>query len=300
MTTGAEARRPGAAIPVLAVVGVGLIGGSFAAALRQAGHVDRVLGVGRSRATLERARELGLIDEPATLEQAAREADFVLLSAPVGALESALAGLRPFLRPQAVVTDAGSTKEDVVRAARRALGAQAVQFVPGHPIAGSEAAGPQAASAGLYRGRTVILTPLPENRPADVSRVEAAWQACGARIRTMDPGSHDAALGAVSHLPHWLAALYMLYVAEGPDASRRLELAGSGFRDFTRIAAGSPEMWRDIFLSNRTAMLHEIQALKTVLQDAERALSGGDGPALLDLLERAARARRAWNGEGSE
>jgi len=295
--TGPSVAAP--AVPVLAVVGVGLIGGSFAAALRRAGQVGRVVGVGRHAGTLERARELGLIDAIGSLEDAAR-ADLVLLAAPVGAMESLLAGLRPHLRPDTVVTDAGSTKHEVVQAARRALGAQVGQFVPGHPIAGSDATGPDAASADLYRGRTVILTPLPENGDAGPARVRQAWEACGAQVRAMDPAEHDCALAAVSHLPHWLAALYMLYVAECPDAGRRLELAGSGFRDFTRIAGGSPEMWRDIFLSNRTAMLQEIQALNTVLQEAEQALSRQDGQALQSLLERAAGARRAWGGERSE
>jgi len=299
--TDREAARPAAApsIPVLAVVGVGLIGGSFAAALRQAGQVGKVLGVGRNAATLERARALGLIDAAATLEEAGR-ADLVLLAAPVGALEGLLAGLRPHLRAGTLVTDAGSTKQEVEQAARRALAGQVGQFVPGHPIAGSDATGPEAACAGLYRDRTVVLTPLPENPDAAVARVRGAWEACGALVRTMDPASHDSALAAVSHLPHWLAALYMLYVAERSDAARCLELAGSGFRDFTRIAGGSPEMWHDIFLSNRTAMLHEIQALKAVLEEAERALSRQDGQALQSMLERAAGARRAWSRERSE
>jgi len=279
---------------VLAVVGVGLIGGSFAAALRQAGCVEKVLGVGRHPASLARAAQLGLIDEAVTLEQAAREADFVMLAAPVDSLGGILAALAPGLRPDAVVTDAGSTKESVVCAARAALGDRIGQFVPGHPIAGSDAAGPDAADAALYRDRNVILTPLPENDPGRVARVADAWRACGAQVREMPAADHDAVFASVSHLPHWLAGVYMAQVAAAPDAPRRLELAGTGFRDFTRIAGGSPEVWRDIFLSNRKALLAELAGLRTALDQAERALAEGDGQALQDLLEQACRARRGW------
>ena len=282
------------AVPVLAVVGVGLIGGSFAAALRRAGHVGRVLGVGRQPAALARAQALGLIDEAVTLEQAGRQADFLMLATPVSSLGGILAGLAPVLREDAVVTDAGSTKQDVAAAARAMLGARIGQFVPGHPIAGSDAAGPDAAEAGLYQDRNVILTPLPENDEARLQRVALAWQACGARVRTMSAADHDAVLASVSHLPHWLSALYMAQVAAAPDAAVRLALAGTGFRDFTRIAAGSPEVWRDIFLSNRQAMQNELSALRAVLDRAERALAEGDGQALQALLEQACQARRDW------
>src|SRR5690606_2751570 len=159
--------------------------------------------------------------------------------------------LRPHLRPDAVLTDAGSTKLEVVQAARSALGDRIGQFVPGHPIAGAERSGPAAADAGLYRDRSVIVTPLPENTPAGVARVRDLWQACGARVIEMDAEAHDRVLGSVSHIPHFLSAAYMAQVAGADDAALRLAMAGSGFRDFTRIAAGSPEMWRDIFLSNR-------------------------------------------------
>jgi len=282
-------------IPVLAVVGVGLIGGSFAAALRRAGRVGRVLGVGRRPQTLARARELGLIDEAATPAEAARQADFLLLAAPVNSLGAILAELAPALREDAVVTDAGSTKQDVVAAARAALGARIGQFVPGHPIAGSDATGPESADAGLYRGRNVILTPLAENGEARVLRVAQAWQACGAQVREMPAGQHDAVFASVSHLPHWLSALYVAQVAASPDAALRLQLAGTGFRDFTRIAAGSPEVWRDIFLSNRTALQAELAELRAVMERAERALADGDGDALQALLEAACRARRDWS-----
>ena len=248
----------GPLIPVLAVVGVGLIGGSFAAALRRAGQVGRVLGVGRNAASLARAVELGLIDEAVSAEDAAARADLVLLSTPVGGLKNVLSRMLPHLGAATVVTDAGSTKAEVVDAAREALGERVGCFVPGHPIAGAERTGPEAADAKLYAGRTVILTPLAENCAASINQVRRAWQACGASVIDMDAGAHDRVLASVSHLPHLLSSVYMEQVATAADARTRLDLAGSGFRDFTRIAAGSPEMWRDIFLSNRDAMLAEL------------------------------------------
>lgn len=281
-------------VPVLAVVGVGLIGGSFAQALREAGAVEQVLGVGRNTASLEEARALGLIDEIATLASAAARADVILLATPVAALGPTLSAMLPHLRAGAILTDAGSTKQDVVAAARDALGERVGCFVPGHPIAGSHASGPAAAHAGLYRGRDVVLAPLPENADADVARVQALWETCGATVRRLDPATHDSVFAAVSHLPHWLAAAYMAQIALSDDAALRLGLAGTGFRDFTRIAGGSPEMWRDIFLSNKTAMLRELDALRAVLERAEHALRDEDGEALRQWLTLASDARRNW------
>lgn len=287
----------GPLIPVLAVVGVGLIGGSFAAALRRAGQVGRVLGVGRSASSLARAVELGLIDAAVSAEDAAARADLVLLSTPVGGLKNVLSRMLPHLGAGTVVTDAGSTKAEVVDAAREALGERVGCFVPGHPIAGAERTGPEAADAKLYAGRTVILTPLAENSAASISLVRRAWQACGSSVIDMDAGAHDRVLASVSHLPHLLSSVYMEQVATAADARTRLDLAGSGFRDFTRIAAGSPEMWRDIFLSNRDAMLAELADVRAVLDRAERAIADGDDAALLALLDTAAQARRNWQKE---
>jgi prephenate dehydrogenase len=287
----------GPLIPVLAVVGVGLIGGSFAAALRRAGQVGRVLGVGRSASSLARAVELCLIDEAVSAEDAAARADLVLLSTPVGGLKNVLSRMLPHLGSATVVTDAGSTKAEVVDAAREALGERVGCFVPGHPIAGAERTGPEAADAKLYAGRTVILTPLAENSAASISLVRRAWQACGSSVIDMDAGAHDRVLASVSHLPHLLSSVYMEQVATAADARTRLDLAGSGFRDFTRIAAGSPEMWRDIFLSNRDAMLAELADVRAVLDRAERAIADGDDAALLALLDTAAQARRNWQKE---
>lgn len=284
----------GAALPVLAVVGVGLIGGSFAAALRRAGAVARVLGVGRNRKSLEQAMEIGLIDAEVSLETAAREADVIFLAAPVGATQALLEALRPGLREHTLITDAGSTKLSVVQAARAALGERVGQFVPGHPIAGAERTGPAAAMVDLYQGRTVILTPLDENSAETRLCITRLWEACGARVIAMEPETHDQVLASVSHVPHFLSSVYMWQVASADNSDVRMELAGSGFRDFTRIAAGSPEMWRDIFLANREAMLSEITEVRKALDRAEQALQAGDDAKLLDFLERAALARRFW------
>lgn len=281
-------------VGVLAVVGVGLIGGSFAAAMRQAGAAQTILGAGRQSQTLARAQRLGLIDKAVSLEEAAATADFVLLSVPVGATGAVLARMAPHLRPGTLLTDAGSTKADVAQAARSALGERIGQFIPGHPIAGAEATGPEAARADLYQGRTVVLTPLPENPEAGRRLLRGAWEACGARVVNMQPEAHDAALASVSHVPHFLASVFMGQVAAAADSDQRMALAGTGFRDFTRIAAGSPEMWRDIFLANRHAVLEELARFRAALEQAEQTLRDDDAQGLYDFLERAALARRFW------
>jgi prephenate dehydrogenase len=293
MNAAAEAAGQ-ARVDVLAVVGVGLIGGSFAAALRAAGRVGRVLGVGRHAHTLQQARRLGLIDEAVDLRQAAASADLTMLATPVGAMGRILSELKPHLRAQTLITDVGSTKADVARTARAALGESAAQFVPGHPIAGAERTGPEAADATLYRGRNVVLTPLAENSMDARLRLTALWEGCGARVLTMEPEAHDVVLASVSHVPHFLASVYMEQVAASRDSDVRLGLAGTGFRDFTRIAAGSAEMWRDIFLANRTAVLSELREIRQALAQAEQALEREDGQDLYDWLERAALARRLW------
>lgn len=284
----------GPLIPVLAVVGVGLIGGSFAAALRRTDQVRRVLGVGRNARSLAQAQALGLIDAAVSLKEAAQQADLILIATPVGGLETVLSQMRLYLRDATVLTDVGSTKAEVVQTARRVLGKQSAQFVPGHPIAGAERSGPEAAIATLFEHRDVVLTPLAENPPQAIALVRSAWQACGARVLDMTASAHDQVLASISHVPHFLSSVYMAQVAQAADATTRLALAGSGFRDFTRIAAGSAEMWRDIFLSNREAVQTELTAVRKVLMQAEAALQAQDGSALQALLEQAAQARRNW------
>jgi prephenate dehydrogenase len=283
------------AIDRLVVVGVGLIGASFALALKEAGAVRRVVGVGRSRANLEHALTQRAIDEaapdPAT---AADGADFVLLATPVAAMAGAFARLAPRLSPGAVVTDGGSAKQSVIAAARAALGSRFSQYVPAHPIAGSDESGAAAATAALYRGREVILTPVAETPPAAVERVRAAWQACGARVTEMDAAEHDAVLAAVSHLPHLLSYALVRELASRPDGAAVLAHAGSGFRDVSRLAASNPEMWRDICLANRDALLAELRRYQDELGRLGTALERSDGAALEQAFAAARAARRAW------
>lgn len=277
------------------IFGVGLIGGSFALALRRAGKAGQIVGVGRSAASLARAQELGIIDAVATDPAAAVDgADLVLLAAPVAQTEAILAAIAPHLAPDAIVTDAGSTKSDVVAAARRALGGKVAQFVPGHPIAGREKHGPEAALADLYIGKKVVLTALPENRAADVERVAAAWQACGAVIHRLSPQEHDAVFASVSHLPHVLAFALVDDIAGKPHAATLFQYAASGFRDFTRIAGSSPEMWRDITLANRDALLTEVDAYLAQLTAMRQMIADSDGAALEKIYASAQHARLQW------
>ena len=279
----------------LVVVGVGLIGGSFALALKAAGAVDHVVGVGRRQRTLERARDLGLIDALGTLEESTlSDADLVLVSVPVAQTGEVLAAIAPHLRSTTLVTDAGSTKQDVVAAARGALGNRIGQFIPGHPIAGTEHSGPEAAFAELFRGRKVVLTPLAENSAQDVARVRQVWERCGARVQEVGVTEHDRMLAAVSHLPHALAYALVDHVAGRPGGDRFISFAAGGFRDFTRIASSHPEMWRDICLANRTELLAELDGYSDVLQELRGIIERGDAVALQALFERARDARNQW------
>jgi prephenate dehydrogenase len=279
----------------IVIFGVGLIGGSFALALKRAGAVQQVVGVGRSAASLARAQQLGIIDAVgASVADALRDADLVLLAAPVAQTEAILAAIRPHLQAGTVVTDAGSTKSDVVAAARRALGDKIAQFVPGHPIAGREQNGPEAAIVDLYHGKKAVLTPLPENAPDAVARVADAWRRCGAVIHQLTPHEHDRVFAAVSHLPHLLAYALVDDIAHKPHAELLFQYAASGFRDFTRIAGSSPEMWRDISLANRAALLDELDGYQAQLTRLRALLAQGDGAGLEALYGKAQQARHDW------
>jgi prephenate dehydrogenase len=280
-------------IDTLAIVGTGLIGGSFALALKQAGAVREVLGVGRNPARLTVARELGLIDRAVDWAQAG-EADCILLALPVGETEAVLRRLAPHLKPGAIVTDAGSTKANVVAAARAALGERFADFVPGHPIAGSEQSGPGAARADLYRGKRVVLTPQADTRADAVATVRALWEAAGAQVETLDPVQHDRIFAAVSHLPHLAAYALVDDLARRADGDTFFRFAASGFRDFTRIAGSSPEMWRDIALANRAAVLAELDAYVDALQTLRQSIAGQDAATLLEIFSRARAAREHW------
>lgn len=285
---------PSDRVGTLAIVGVGLIGGSFALGLKKAGLVDRVLGVGRRQETLLKAQTLGIIDEIVTIEQAARESDLIMVAAPVCAFESLFQAMAPHLNAHVILTDGGSTKGNVVQAARAALGARIGQFVPSHPMAGSHLSGPEAAFADLYQQRNVVLCPLPENAAQSVAWVRACWQACGANIYQLGVEQHDQVVASISHLPHWLANLYILQVMRDSNAEVDFQLAGPGFADFTRIAQGSEEMWRDIFVSNRQAMLEQIDNMHAILEQARMALVNNDIAWIESMLRETAQRRRAW------
>lgn len=277
----------------IVVFGVGLIGGSFALALKQANAVKQVIGVGRRAETLQLAQALGIIDTIGDATSVSG-ADLVLIAAPVAQTEALLRELAPHLEVGTVVTDAGSTKSDVVQAARIALGDKIAQFVPGHPIAGREQNGPEAALPELYRGKKVVLTALPENSSQSVSTVACAWQHCGAQIHHLGADEHDAVFAAVSHLPHLLAYALVDDIAARDNADRLFQYAASGFRDFTRIAGSSPEMWRDISLANRVALLAELDAYTVQLSTLRAMLVASDGAALEQVYARAQSARQAW------
>lgn len=282
----------------LVVFGVGLIGGSFALALKKAGAVAHVVGVGRRQTSLLRAQQLGIIDEVSTsVAEAIKDADLILLAVPVAQTGPVLACIGPHLQPGTVVTDAGSTKVEVVAAARAALGDRIAQFVPGHPIAGREQSGPDAALSNLYCGKKVVITALPENTEQDVERVAQAWQVCGALIHRLSPPEHDAVFAAVSHLPHLLAYALVDDMASKPHASILFQYAASGFRDFTRIAGSSPEMWRDISLANRPALLHALDAYLVQLIRMRKMLVERDSDGLEKIYVNAQQARHNWAGE---
>ena len=280
-------------VNTLALVGTGLIGGSLSLALKQAGAVREVVGVGRNPARLTVARELGLIDRAVDWAEAA-QADCILLALPVGETEAVLKQLAPHLKAGAIVTDAGSTKLNVVAAARAALGARFGDFVPGHPIAGSEQSGPGAARVDLYQGRKVVLTPQADTRADALATVTALWQAAGAQVETLDADLHDRVFAAVSHLPHLAAFALVDELAQRADGDTFFRFAASGFRDFTRIAGSSPEMWRDIALANRAALLTELDAYVAALQTLRHAVSAEDAEALLAIFSRAREARTHW------
>ncbi|MBL8517873.1 MAG: prephenate dehydrogenase/arogenate dehydrogenase family protein [Betaproteobacteria bacterium] len=280
-------------LPRLAVVGVGLIGGSFSLALKRAGAVAEVVGLGR--APLDEALRLGVIDRAAAnIRDAVTAADVVLLATPVGQMPQLFAAIRDVLPPGCLITDAGSTKQDVIGAAKAGLGERVSQFVPAHPVAGREKSGVAAAEPALFEGRHVVLTPSADQRAEDVDRIAALWRACGARVSTMTPTQHDAVFAAVSHLPHMLAYALVDDIAARPNADELFAFAAGGFRDFTRIASSSPEMWRDIALNNREALLCEIDSYGDKLAALRALVAAGDGPGLERLMARARDRRDAW------
>ena len=279
----------------LGLIGCGLIGGSFALALKRAGLVKRVVGYSKSPSTTERAKKLGAIDvaaESALLAVAG--ADIVLIAVPVAATETTFKAIRHLVEPGVLFMDVGSTKRDVVDAARRVLRERIASFVPAHPIAGKEVSGIQNADAALFSGRQVILTPLAQTAPELVQKATDVWSAIGAQVLKMTAENHDAAFAAVSHLPHLLAFAYFSAVVNQPAGKDFLSLAGPGFRDFTRIAASSPETWRDILVANREEVLKQSQRFRHALDAFEHVIREANGDALEDLIRGPAAGRASW------
>jgi prephenate dehydrogenase len=279
----------------LGVIGCGLMGGSFALALKRAGLVKRVIGYSKSPSTTERAKKMGVIDDTAeSALLAVSGSDIVLMAVPVSASEATFKAIRHLVEPGVLFMDVGSTKRDVVDAARRVLKERVGSFVPAHPIAGKEVSGVSHADASLYAGRQVIITPLPQTDPDLVQKATDVWSAIGAQVLRMTPENHDAAFAAVSHLPHMLAFAFFNSVAKQPAGRDFLSLAGPGFRDFTRIAAGDPEVWRDILMSNREEILKQSMRFRHTLDALEHVIKTSNVEALEDLIRSASDARANW------
>lgn len=279
----------------LGVIGCGLMGGSFALALRRAGLVKRVVGYSKSPSTTEKAKRMGVIDQAAeSALLAVSGSDIVLMAVPVAASEATFRAIRNLIEPGVLLMDVGSTKRDVVDAARRVLKDRLPNFVPAHPIAGKEVAGIEHADATLYQGRQVILTPLPQTLPDLIQKATDAWAAVGSQVLRMTPENHDAAFAAISHLPHLLAFAYFNGVAGQPAGRDFLSLAGPGFRDFTRIAASDPTVWRDILLANREELLKQTKQFRQALDAMEYVMTSGNADALEELIRAASTARAGW------
>ncbi|GAB6042803.1 prephenate dehydrogenase [Endothiovibrio diazotrophicus] len=280
-------------IDSLCIVGVGLIGGSWARALREAGQVGEVIGCGREEGNLRRAVELGVIDRWSTdVAEAVAGCDLVVVAVPLGAMEAVFRTMAPALKAGAVVTDVGSAKGSVIEAASRAFGGGIPSFfVPGHPIAGREHSGVDAADGTLYRDRRVILTPLHTTDPTAIELVDRAWEVAGAEVVRMEVEHHDEVLAATSHLPHVLAFALVDSLANMKYGDEIFGFAAGGFRDFTRIASSDPVMWRDICLHNREALLGMVERFERDLAALRDLIAAGDGPAMLDLFQRAKHAR---------
>ncbi|MBC7621684.1 MAG: prephenate dehydrogenase/arogenate dehydrogenase family protein [Candidatus Saccharibacteria bacterium] len=280
----------------LGLIGCGLMGGSFALALKKAGLVKRVVGYSRSPSTTERARQMGVIDiEAPSALLAVSGADIVLIAVPVAATEATFKAIKHLVTPNVLIMDVGSTKRDVIDAARRALREHVGTFVPAHPIAGKEVSGVENADAELYVGRQVILTPIERTQTVQLQKAVDVWTALGCRVLKMSPEQHDAAFAAVSHLPHLIAFALMNGISGQPQGKDYLSLAGPGFRDFTRIAASDPKVWRDIFVSNREELLEQSKIFQRNLQALELIISSGNTDALDGLLVHASNTRGNWS-----
>jgi prephenate dehydrogenase len=279
----------------LGLIGCGLMGGSFALALKRAGLVKRVVGYSKSPSTTERARQMGVIDvEAPSALLAVSGADIVLLAVPVSATEATFKAIRHLVTPNTLYMDVGSTKRDVVDAARRVLREHVGSFVPAHPITGKEVSGVEHADPDLYNGKQVILTPIERTLPGHLKKATDVWTALGCNVLKMSPESHDAAFAAVSHLPHLIAFALMNGITSQPHGKDYLSLAGPGFRDFTRIAASDAKVWRDILIANKEELLAQSKAFQKTLQELETMISSGNVEALERLIDQASATRADW------
>lgn len=284
--------NPASNYGTVTIVGVGLIGASLGLALKQAGVVKKVLGVGRSQENLNQALKMGAIDGIVDLVDAAKQSDVLVLCVPVAQMRTAFEIIEPHLEPKTMLTDAGSTKGDVILVAKEVLGKKACQFVPAHPIAGGAQHGASAAKADLFQGKQTIICPMQENSPQDIDLIEGFWQSVGAVVKKISCVQHDAIYAAVSHLPHILSYALMVSVINSEDADQKLDHIGAGFKDFTRIAASSPEMWRDICLGNSTAVLKELDQYLLIVTHMRKLIAENDGAGLEKLFNKASKARQ--------
>ena len=288
--------NPASNYGTVTIVGVGLIGASLGLALKKAGVVTKVLGVGRSKENLDQAQKMGAIDGVVDLVEATKQSDVIVLCMPVAQMRAAFEIIEPHLEPRTMITDAGSTKGDVILAAKEVLGKKVCQFVPAHPIAGGAQHGASAAKADLFQGKQTIVCPLQENSPEDTTLITGFWESIGSVAKKIGVVQHDAIYAAISHLPHLLSYALMASVVNSEDADQKLDHVGAGFKDFTRIAASSPEMWRDICLGNRTAILQELDRYLLIVNHMRKLVAEGDGEGLEKLFNKASKARQDLDG----
>ncbi len=280
----------------VSIIGVGLIGASLGLALKQAGIVQKVLGVGRSKENLDQAQKMGAIDGVVDLVEATKQSDLIVLCVPVAQMRATFEVMEPHLQAKTLLTDAGSIKGDIILAAKEVLGKKACQFVPAHPIAGGAQHGASAAKIDLFQGKQTIICPIQENSPEDIALIIGFWESVGSVVKQISSVQHDTLYAAVSHLPHILSYALMASVVNSEDADQKLSHVGAGFKDFTRIAASSPEMWRDICLGNRTAILKELDQYLAIVNHMRKLIAENDGAGLEKLFNKASKARQDLDG----
>ena len=288
--------NPASNFGTVAIVGVGLIGASLGLALKKAGVVNTILGVGRGKENLAQAQKMGAIDSVVDLVEATKQSDVIVLCMPVAQMRATFEIIGPYLESKTMLTDAGSIKGDVILAAKEVLGKKACQFVPAHPIAGGAQHGASAAKADLFEGKQTIICPLQENSPNDTALIVSFWESVGSVVKKIGSVQHDAIYAAVSHLPHLLSYALMASVVNSEDADQKLDHVGAGFKDFTRIAASSPEMWRDICLGNRSAILKELDQYLLIVNHLRQLVAEGNGAGLEKLFNKASKARQDLDG----